>query len=115
MQQSMASASPRHCPTAGSTHVGLGSTPALAHLHPAGGAVGSLSQGLSLVSLVLVCADTLRAGTAWRFCCDQGHGPWDRVQGSHGGCCPDGTLVLEEGSMPLAVPSQGQGRQSRGA
>lgn len=47
MQQSMASASPRHCLTAGSTHVGLGSTPALAHLHPAGGAVGSLSQGLS--------------------------------------------------------------------
>lgn len=25
-----------------------------------------------------------------------------------------GTLVLEEGSMPLAVPSQGQGRRPRG-
>ena len=43
----MASMSPRRCPTVGITHVGLGCTPALAHLHPVGGAAGSLPQGLA--------------------------------------------------------------------
>ena len=37
------------------------------------------------------------------------------MQGSHGGGRLDWTLVLEEGSMPLAVRSQGHGGGSCGA
>lgn len=114
MQQSMASARLKTLPDSWQH-------PRRPRFHPCLGASAPswwgrglpLSQGLSRLLGSGLCRCS-RAGTAWRFCCDQGHGPWDRVQGSHGGCCPDGTLVLEEGSMPLAVPSQGQGGQSRG-